>query len=101
MEINKYEKIDNVREWMEATAPTEPAIPDIDPALTFRWLILHMGEIRRWQRRLPQDTAPRGAILEEAVRRQICGMRRGGVFGSFIHELVDEVYEGRDYPWDD
>ena len=89
---DKFAKIDNVREWMVAKFPSEPDIPGIDPGLTFSWLILHMGEPVTWFPLVQVSTVPRERIFEEAITRQLRGLRRAGISDDYLHELVDEIY---------
>ena len=76
--IKRLEGLESVREWMRAFSPTEWQTDRIDGTLTFTWLMDHLGEPDKWNPRFDIDTAPREAILTEAVRRLLVRISKSG-----------------------
>lgn len=85
-------EIDNVREWMKAKYPAEWQTDRIPEKLTFAWLAANIHRRAEWEQHLDElDTAPREAVLAEAARRIIRGLRDAGFARRAIEDIVAEM----------
>lgn len=89
--LKELEGIDNVRQWMLACCPTEWQTPRIPHSLTFTWLMNHIHETGKWGPKLDLDTAPREAILTEAVRRLLVRILASGYCRWAVAEMLNAI----------
>ena len=89
--IDELAGIENVREWMKAYSPEEWQIDGIAEDLTFDWLINHIHEPWEWDSKIDMDTAPREAILSEAIRRILVRIATAGFNLQAVKGILDEM----------